>query len=730
MKLFPKKERLTILVPDKTKEDTQYSDNSTSRLGSPGGKEKFTTFHSTEILRRTQRAVKRSIFYNRVMTPNKSNNQMIVEKGEEDDLNFVSKAKDGLKRLFSKHKTLNGGYEEIDRSSTTSSATKFQLNEKIEKAIHAKEKDITLKILNIIIGIFAVVSIVLMIGYLAVSNSNLSSVQNNVDILRASYDKIKLLIEVDRKVRLINLIQRGMIPAARTSPDDVSINLWVISFMSEDISLFNNQERSRVYQVGEQFQERFYAPIRITNTNDNNKELISNTFEATSFIVNSVLELSNDQPNKPEYNNSNVYFVLNNTLNDLLVQSAVVSEILYADNKIKFQSIKLINLVLLITVTAVALLIFIIMIKNEVNFTWKKDQFLEAFLRIDINEIDEILFLVKSFYSSLLETNKQDKFMETISKREFQNKAKRFNRKDQVKNFKTKAANPKGLNNSAYIKVLIASLILIIFSFGFLLLLAAFYSYNDTISASMSRLVKTDSYTTTNALVFAALYEYISEDASTMVKNQPIASNWEAEYNTLLGLAGYFNEFDNQSSNKEFNDNIDMLLTGDLCPLLFTERPCYIEGAGRASKGIIGMLEFMLQTTREVKDFYDSSEKTFENKTTALTFKDLLEAEYIHQFYIGIAFSEVTDVLRNLLFKTIQEFISFSLGVVVGSAILFSALVKFLWQPIIKRLQSDRNNFRGIFKLIPYNIIMNNKMLKNYLINNSKDILNSVRNII
>jgi len=92
------------------------------------------------------------------------------------------------------------------------------------------------------------------------------------------------------------------------------------------------------------------------------------------------------------------------------------------------------------------------------------------------------------------------------------------------------------------------------------------------------------------------------------------------------------------------------------------------------------------------------------------------------------SYAELDSLLNAEFSNEIDNFSSNALEISIIGAICLLVLMYFLWIKIITRMEQERVMFRSMMRLIPINVLITNRYLKSYLISNSKDILDSVKN--
>jgi len=663
---------------------------------------------------------------------NEINQKMLrVDSSQDYKINAEEKSKDqqDLKRFFEKHKILyvDHGQGSVGKSSTHSSAQSARISSKIERAVYTTEVDKTIKSLNWIAILFYFITVGFLVYDQVTTKKNLSKLQANVEVQKFSTQKLYLIIEINRRARITNLMQRGLIPKARLdSTDDIPINLMEMLESSDFLSQNNTEIRLSVNKIDSSQRQRFYDNIPVKERGDPSVVRYMNSFDASTEIINSVIQLYNLLPDSPEYNDIDLQFILGNSLNDLVVKNEEVAMILLDDNKLSLREVQNTILISLIVIVAITLSLFFMVGRSEMKFIRRKRTFLDIFFRIKDTEIEENLYIVNAFYVSLIESDREDLFMQKVADNNLEMSQRKVEVAKNVRDFKAKSANSKGLDARTYLNLGLALIFMLCFILVFCILFISFFNHKDLINKLMLRTVNTNINLFQFGLVFASLYEYISEDGSTQIRDAPIKTEWESLYTQLTGSVDFFNAFNDQTSSN--NDQILLLLNGDLCPLLYTDRPCSTEISGIGRRGILSINGFILKALRETKDFYDSSDKSAAAKTTALCINDFIAAEIAYPIYMTRSYAELDSLLNTEFSNEIDNFSSNSLEISIIGAVCLLILMYFLWIKIITRMERERIMFRSLIRLIPISVLVTNRYLKSYLISNSKDILDSVKN--
>ena len=639
-----------------------------------------------------------------------------------------SQGKADLRKFFEEHKIMHADQTKItgERSSAQSSAQTARINSKIEKAIYTTQVDKTIKTMNWIVLLYCLASIILLIYDQIITNSNLNRLKANIQVQKSSTQRLFLILEINRQAQLLSVIEKGLAPQARQTADDTLASLNNLLTLGNGLNSYNNDIRLSINTIDFSEQPRFYANIPVKERGDLETTKLMNTFDACTEIINSAIQLNSLLPDRPASDNLDLEFILSNTLNSLVVKNEEVASILLDDNNISLKQVETTILILLIVIVTVAILIFLMVMRSEIKFISRKVVFLESFFRIKNYEIEENIFIVDAFHTSLIESDREDLFMQKVADDNMSLSQKRIEPKKNQRDFKAKSSNTKALNTRSYINLLMVFLFIAAFIIVFGVLFITFFNYKGLINQLMVRSVNTNINMLQVGLVLTSLYEYIALDGTTTIKNQPINTEWESIYQSLTESVDFFTSFDDQKNT--YNQEILLLINGDLCPKYFSDRDCYNEDTGIGSRGILSINGFIMKGLREVKDYYDSSNHNAQAKTAALTMNDYLAIETAYSVYAKKSYLELGNSLASQFFAEISKFKSSSLIIGVVGIIGLVLLVCFLWVRIMGKMENERVFFRGMMRMIPVSVILGNRYLKNYLISTSHEILDSIKN--
>jgi len=644
--------------------------------------------------------------------------------------NDKNQEKTGLKDFLKENKIITiaqGNNDGGERNSVTSSVKTYKINSKLESAIYLTENHPSIRYLTLFVILFCLASL----GMIAISQVNVysttSRIQTNLQILQSSYNRIFYIVEINRRARMLYLLQKGLASSARHTADYGLTIMNSTLQTAQNLTNYNFQLRSQVHLVDDSIRKQFYNLITEADKWDLTKTIQANTFDICDELVNTGLEINQRYPSKPNPTNKNLLFIFNNTFNALLVESQRVVPILRQDNRLAMDQIRNTLIAVLAIATGIAVIIFCITLKIEMNFMKRKAHFHEIFLMIKDYEIEPHLFIAGNFHSSLKENRGEEYFAEKVGNEKFVLKAKMNDlKKNQSKSFKAKRANKRGINMQIFWNLVLTFLYLILFVILFAIGLAAYLTEEDSIDKARKKIIDIKISFFQYGLLYSSIYEYITEDGTTQILNNPIGDQWEEIYTTQTSANSHLMSY--IEVGKPYNEELEFLLTGDLCPVYFSRRNCYVENSGVASRGILTIDSYILKLLRGVKDFYDSSDRTLAAQKQALALKDLISAETVYEAYSRKAYAELDTITTLQFHSQLTSYTSVSTVIAGISAAIFILATILIWFKVSKRMIEERVNYKNMMRVIPVNVIMGNRFLKNYLLTHSKKILESVKN--
>ena len=478
---------------------------------------------------------------------------------------------------------------------------------------------------------------------------------------------------------------------------------------------------------------RFYTNlINVTVIDYTTTTQLTNTFDLAAMLIVRTKRLTkflSPNPYTITLDNFDLNFILQNTLNKFLLASEQITSIILDDNDVKLDSWKNLVLFFIAVCCFVGLIQFCIFAYNQKTSVRSRDKFIELFLRLSPEEVNQNINHVKAFKNELNKNRLrfkhrelEDFFVETTQTIHSDKATTSFKSRKRV-------ANLENINKGIYKVLGLALLLFVLGLIPFMYISAIVAAKKNLIKEEITMVVQVNTNLYDLNLISTAIYEYVQFDGTTQVRTRPIGEEWEATYERLATAQQFFGTlFDSGKINDEaVNADLKWLLTGDLCSYLKLSDVACSLGRGRFEQGIIGMNSFVLLTLRTIKSSYDASDHSMASKKTALNYADLVSLEYIYYLTQMPAYEKLGQILETRVETHIQEVEDLlKLPVILSIVIyiVFGVIVShYLW----KNVNEERVKWKKMFRKIPFTIIVTNKAFKNYLVKEYSNILDSVK---
>ena len=454
-----------------------------------------------------------------------------------------------------------------------------------------------------------------------------------------------------------------------------------------------------------------------------------NTFELCSQLASAGFRLLGGLPNVPGVSNPDILFILNNTLNDVVIHSEDLYSLILKQDEGVLKKMKQLLLITLVIMAVTSLLILIILLQREYSFISKRFRFFFHFARISDTERGHIVQKTSRFYSLLSDSSFSEEFIMV------QMQAQETKRKKTVVNVKSVKPEAKSVETNAGVRrkeydsrninrsTCCGFLSLLVFLSCFWVvygLLYAFLVRNDAIiQKKKHHIIQTNLLRTRLSEAITTLYSYIGYDSisDVMVRNRPLSVEWEANYDKIIGSNTFVSKL--ASENFEALDNkIKTLLLGDLCSLIpDTITECYSDGYGAKTHGIIGLNNYFFSGLRSLKDEYDNSNKNETAKISVFGREEYGAVERVYFETMLPAYEKLEGDFQENLLLVLARIKKTVLITNVLALVFFVFLGRVYWVIGLRKMQKDKEYFGQMLKLIPINVLMKNKGLKTYLLN-------------
>ena len=147
---------------------------------------------------------------------------------------------------------------------------------------------------------------------------------------------------------------------------------------------------------------------------------------------------------------------------------------------------------------------------------------------------------------------------------------------------------------------------------------------------------------------------------------------------------------------------------------------CYADGKGSKLQGIIGMTNYDLVSMVNLKNKYDLSNKSEASVKAIYADSSYAELERIYFSSIMTSYGKLQIALKGVFLLSVEEFrkIIFRLNKIWLASFLIMGVV--YWKFGLRRMEREKIYFRAILRTIPVQIILSNKFLQHYMMQDTK----------
>ena len=244
----------------------------------------------------------------------------------------------------------------------------------------------------------------------------------------------------------------------------------------------------------------------------------------------------------------------------------------------------------------------------------------------------------------------------------------------------------------------------------------AFQKFNET----NSTLIAEEYLRPVMNLAFITTFELVSGNGTTYVTNYP---SFPLEGITLQVMKASQEKFSlSFTSTNHYSQSFSNILFKDACAYLTDElkSSCYSVVDNSRDVGLIGLILTMQDRLTSIYTSYTVSNKTKTTIGAALT--TIVTSIFPLQEVINVVLVKLKTILIEEIEENQQTFSkSVSITIFITS-VSQTIIIVLIWKVFLKEWNESRNNLKRFLKLVPKRIILNNKIFRTYLIQNSDDI--------
>lgn len=255
--------------------------------------------------------------------------------------------------------------------------------------------------------------------------------------------------------------------------------------------------------------------------------------------------------------------------------------------------------------------------------------------------------------------------------------------------------------------------ILVIFLFSiayFCMSLIEFLNYLDKSQILINEIEATQQYITNQAYVCNGFRVLVSFNATTQMLNQNIADFLNERGNYLADISGHVNRY--RRSDGQIDPLINHYLSGDICPLAnVNQTDCEKTADGAANKGLIRYAYYFTSTVNLLNSKYAAVRYTNYSAAEILNTPEFVQVEFLFTKVVRTVSIQLTEVILHLFVQFNDDRKNMLFVYIGGFLSILGLLVIIFWWPEYKQLLRRQHQQKDVFRLIPIEIVMKNKIV-------------------
>ena len=608
-----------------------------------------------------------------------------------------------------------------EKSSVTSNTSNTY--PKLEKAVYSIPANKYLNSLRCLGSLYLIICIILCVFLLFKIQHDLDLVKGNLSILTASNLRLQYITGLNRLARSLSLTIAGLISSSRYYytlgvPDVLNLMYYLIQDNLQHLNNENSMVRIALDSISQSLRKQFYLNLIPVLSQDQNMPSSLNTFDLASALAVRAQRLTKITSTTLPSAIPDIDFILNNTMNGLLVQSEEITDIVMDDSFQKLESITNLTMYAIIICCVCGAIVISTFCYQQFKLAQSRNRLIEVFASLDKNEIEENIRHVKIMKSKLTRIHLG------VTKSKSRDVLSRSFRKKSNQTVKTEGrvrsipVNLNGINAKIYKMIISIILLCQIMLAPFLIINAIVIAKNQTSAHEINTIQKINRNLYDMTIITVSIYEYVQFNGTTIIRNNPIGEEWEAAFqrssNSINSLAELAVGLTHKSSKVE--EEVGLFLTGDLCKIVPSiSETCIIFKPGTVDKGIIGINSFFLSVLRDMKDTFDLSDKSFTSAQKVLNTKDLILSEAVYLDAQMPAYQAFSQVIQSQAESHFQEAKNALLCPVIVAIVAYLITALFVGPKLVKPFEKERGKWKKMLRKVPFNIVITNKLLKAYL---------------
>jgi len=550
-------------------------------------------------------------------------------------------------------------------------------------------------------------------------------IQGNINILSLSTSRLGEFLFLQRYGELISCLREGLIEDNRfEGVFGASIQDSLPYSLIEDanyLRYLNREVRNALEGTAHSLQKEINQLMVPLEYEDGSK-VIKNNFDAANEMVMRSFAIS-ATPSVFTEDDINVDFLMKNQVNELLVTSETMMNIIIQDNTLKLNNLQILSLSFLLAIFVLGAILLAMLAHQQRLFMRNRDRFIDLLCRIDEYELILNMNRIKIFETLLSQNSTQ--FDRLIS----QNTTRRskvginITKQQQQKKISRKDTNMAKINRNQFFIFTLGLLLFLVFFSPFIHVFDEVINNTDVIKSKIASFVTASFGLYEILLLSVSFTQYLRTNGNSIVRNEPINDNWTKLFKKrsdaqgdLINLLIYYQK--EKICTDDTIQTLESLIRGDLCeapPLAMFADLCYSLRPSLLAEGIQGLNSFSLYTLYTLKQEFDSSARTYQDAKDIFAQKELIELDLMIASFQSVGYIILGETLQDCAYESIDDTklsLTSFLKAYIPLVLIFSPLLLIF---ILKRVSKERIGWKKVFRKIPIDMIRNSKVLKHYL---------------
>ena len=652
------------------------------------------------------------------------NSKSIFRTGHENIKVGRNSDKDNVQRLTNQGKIITNPQVYIPQKLSLNSSyynyiSKFHKNDSVDSlqaCFNRPHPDQLRKVITLIFCIILLLSLVTAIVEHMVLNQAIDDIQFTAAIIKTSYDRLDALTWVWRFVLIYQARIQGLYPVVIADLDRFKL---VVNFYRNVIENSNNHLFNIVADTTKAKQQSFFDKNVHFSYNSTNSALNSTTMDnyaGFNVLIDRVDKFyAKNHTVLLKGNNPEVSFILKNSINDLLIVS---------ENTVKLFEAEFIAMVnnrktILLFITILNVLITVISVAVILISFWrihsKNQKFFKTLMTIRSETI--LLLIAKSSSFDRAVRDENDRALKQRITQAIMSPTKK-----NAESVKFKSYSKDFIASKIFMRKLTETLSLIF-------LLSCFtgvYFYRSvSSSASFDKLVTTNNRLAVackarydyNFVVGTIMYKIVFFGTQTYLRNQPTEQQIQDSLHLISSNQIFIDTYLDRTTDEFVDPLIETVFNSKVCPFLpdLPGGKTQINCMKSTNNEDYGLFAVNIAYYEELKADWLSLSKKY-TAANAKTVYSLVTTISTPKFYTTVgAFQFIITLMMHKLDIQVSQVLETEVkGFTLEICLMLSLIAFSVWM-LVKRVNND-DVIRKLLRLMPYEEVMKNKVLKGFMI--------------